>query len=429
MRIPHKRYYFLLAGWALCACAALAQTPAAPTAPAPRTITLQEALATATRNIDAQIGQQQLAAARADVMAANHAPLPVLSSSVSQMDLQHGVGGGSWLVDKRVDKNLGLDWTWERGNKRALRTQAAEQAASASAHDLQEIMTQQKLYASSAFFDLLAAQERVRQTSALAASAQQLADVAAKRLAAGDLSAQDAARSNIEAQRAKNDAVLAEQVRAEAELALGLVLGLGTNQLVASAPGSLEKTKQGADTAAWVSNRADVKAAAARVASAQAALDNALALTKNDVTVGTAIDHFPGTSTRMLTLRMQLPLQLGALGGYTFSGEIARAQAQLASAEAALERARQAAASDAARLARALQSSQERAIRYNETINPQAKQVAEQAELAYNKGALSLTDLLEARRTWRATTLEAIAAQTDFDKALTAWNIRTEALK
>jgi cobalt-zinc-cadmium efflux system outer membrane protein len=76
------------------------------------------------------------------------------------------------------------------------------------------------------------------------------------------------------------------------------------------------------------------------------------------------------------------------------------------------------------RLTQERQSSALRAASYAQNITLDAKRVADLAELAYNKGALSLTDLLEARRTWRATALEAIAAQTDFDKAQTAWDIR-----
>ena len=422
MRILHKNYRCSLVCIALAACNTFAQTP--------KEITLSEALAAAAQNIDAQIAKQLLAAARADVTAANRAPLPTLSTSISQIDLQNGVGAGSWLSNKRVDKNIGFDWTWERGSKRTLRTEAATQAANASTQDLSEALTQQKLLASNAFFDLVAAQERIKQVGAIATSAQQLANAAAKRLAAGDLSAQDTARSNIEAQRAKNDITLAEQDRARAELTLALILDVGQQKLIASASETLpNKTYNNTGVTPPIEQRADVQAAIARVESSKAALNNALALKKNDITLGTAIDHFPGTSTRLLTFRMQVPLQLSAFGGYSFDGEIARAQAQLAIAEAALERIRHAAYNDAQRLTQELQSSQIRAISYNGSIAPEAKRVADQAELAYNKGALSLTDLLEARRTWRATTLEAISAQTDFEKALTAWNIRTESLK
>ena len=399
-----------------------------------KSITLTEALAAATQNIDTQISKQLLSAARADITAANRAPLPLLSSSVSQIDLQNGIGAGSWLTDKRIDKNIGLDWTWERGNKRTLRTETATQAANAGAQDLSETLTQQKLLASNAFFDLYAAQERITQVKAIAASAGLLADAAAKRLAAGDLSAQDAARSQIEAERAKNDLQLAEQERARAELSLNLILDLGPQKLIANVPQATSSKAYGQMlheklTTLSIEDRADVRAAVARTEAAKSALNSALALRTNDITLGTAFDHWPGTSRRLLTFRMQMPLQLGALGGYTFGGEIARAEAQLAIAEAALERVRHTAYNDGQRLVQDLQSSQTRAANYSEGIAPQARRVAEQAELAYNKGALSLTDLLEARRTWRATTLEAIAAQADFEKSLSAWTIRTGAMK
>ena len=70
--------------------------------------------------------------------------------------------------------------------------------------------------------------------------------------------------------------------------------------------------------------------------------------------------------------------------------------------------------------------SDKRADSFVNDIEPQAKKVVEQSELAYAKGALTLTELLEARRIRRLTTLEAIAAQIDFEKAKAAWNIRHE---
>lgn len=431
MRIPHKFHARLLFSLLLAFSASSIQAQvASSSATATRPITLAEALLAATKNIDAQIARLQLTGARADILAANHAPLPTLSTSISQIDLQNGVGAGSWLSEKRVDKNVGFDWTWERGDKRTIRTRAATEAANASAQDLTEALIQQRLLASSAFFDLFSAQERIKQVGAIAESAKLLAATASKRLAAGDLSAQDAARSNIEAQRAQNDMTLAEQDRARAELTLNLILDLGAQKLVSIASPSPIKIASQApadkdyNQATVIEQRPDVQAALARTLAAKAQLDNALALQKNDVTLGTAFDHFPGTSNRLLTFRMQMPLQMGALGGYTYQGEIARAESQLAIAEAALERTRHAASNDVLRLHQELASSQQRATSYAQNITLDAKRVADQAELAYNKGALSLTDLLEARRTWRATTLEAIAAQTDFEKAQAAWDIR-----
>ncbi len=75
-----------------------------------------------------------------------------------------------------------------------------------------------------------------------------------------------------------------------------------------------------------------------------------------------------------------------------------------------------------------LQSTTQRSQSYQRDILPRASQVAAQAELAYTKGALTLSDLLDARRTLRATGLEALAAQAEHAKALTAWRLRTQSL-
>ena len=59
---------------------------------------------------------------------------------------------------------------------------------------------------------------------------------------------------------------------------------------------------------------------AARVEAAQAAWGGAKAQRNADVTWGASVDHVPGTSTRQVELRVQMPL----LWGYRFEGEAAR---------------------------------------------------------------------------------------------------------
>ena len=129
---------------------------AAGAAPA-ETLTLPQALAAARQNLEVAIARGDLAAARADILAANHAPLPQLSGKASNIDLDNGLGGGSLLGRKRIDKSIGIDWTWERGDKRVLRTRAAEQLAAAAQSDLDDVTLQQLLATQAAFLDLLAA--------------------------------------------------------------------------------------------------------------------------------------------------------------------------------------------------------------------------------------------------------------------------------
>lgn len=398
-----------------------AQTPAA----APLPVSLQQAMQAARDNLDVALARRYVAAARADVLSADRTPFPTLSASVSQIDLQNGNGTGNLLHERTIDKSVGLDWTWERGNKRELRTRTAQRAADAAQADLDETGTQQQLSALTGFYDLLAAQERVAAVAQIERNAAELAGIAARRLQAGDLSAQETARTEIEAQRARSDLRLAELELQRAALVLWQLTSLAEapEQMRARSdwpalPGALTTTTE---LDALIEARADVRAARARVEAARAALDNSSAQKKSDITWGVSYDHYPGTSTALVALRMSMPLQWG----YGYEGEIGRSTAQLAQAQDILEKTRRLARLELQRLQHEVQSTAARAQAYDSEILPRARRVAEGAELAYRKGALSLTDLLDARRTLRATVLDAVAARNEHAKALGAWQLRS----
>jgi len=395
-----------------------------------RELSLVQALQAARDNLDVSLSRRLLSAAQADIVAADRAPLPVLSAKAGQMDLQHGLGSGNPLTQKRIDKAVGLDWTWERGNKRELRTRAAQRNAAAAQADVDEVRVQQVAAAWAAYFDLLAAQDRLTQAQAIQASASQLAATAARRVAAGDLSAQESARTDIEAQRAQADVLSLQLEVQRASVALSQLVHQPTQvserTLLRAQSAWPALVSQDALTDSMVSalldQRADVRAGQERVQAALALADNARALKRADITLGSSIDHFPGTSTRLLELRMQMPLQWG----YSYDGEVGRALAELNQAQDALERIRVTASNDMLRLWHDLVSATERAQTYEDNILPRARRVADGAELAYNKGAIPLTDLLDARRTLRATLIDALSARTDHAKALGAWQLRTD---
>ncbi|GAA6119120.1 TolC family protein [Acidovorax sp. FG27] len=425
----------LACGGAFAACPPAHAQPAAPAAaPQPSPLpaqrgaawTLAQALAAARDNSEVNQARQELAGARADVLAADHAPLPSLTTKASSIDLQHGPGPGNVFTRKRIDKSVGIDWTWERGDKRALRKKAAEGAANAAEADVADTQVQQLQAALAAYYDLLAAQERVGEVAAIGRSLEQVAGMADRRVKAGDLSLQDASRTRIEAERARADTRAAEQARDDAALALAQVTGSSGSRLEAvDTPWPAlagDRPATDANLADWAENRADVRAALARAQAAQAALDGANALRKSDWTVGASVDHYPGTSTRQVELRVQIPLQWG----YQYQGEIGRAQADYTRAQDALENTRRLALLDLQRLRQTMDNAARRATDYDQGVLPRARQVAGSAELAYRKGAIALTDLLDAQRTLRATVLDALAARADYAKARGAWLLRTQ---
>ena len=433
------RHLFLYGGLAALSASpwALAADTAGPAAapsslasvPAASVLSLQQVLQAARQSPDVLAAQRALNAARADVRSADRAPAPTLSAGVSSIDLQNGVGGGSFWTQKRLDKSLGLDWTWERGNKRALRTEAAERNAKAAQADSQDSLLMQQIGAQAAFYDLLAAQQRLQAVQAIGQSAAQLAHSAQLRLKAGDLSAQDAARTQIEAERARADEQSAALDRQQAAWALsqwtGLPVPAGGWQAQGEWPQSAPDTVQAdALVDALIEQRPDVIAARERVAAAQANLQSALALRKADPSVGTTYDHFPGNSaTRMLALRISVPLN----GWERFEGEIGRAQAIAEQSQDLLQKTLLQARADLSALVQAWQTSARRLKIFEDNILPQATRVAAQAETAYSKGGLPLTDLLDARRTLKTTQLEALAVRNEHAKALGAWQLRSAA--
>ena len=104
-----------------------------------------------------------------------------------------------------------------------------------------------------------------------------------------------------------------------------------------------------------------------------------------------------------------------------FSGDIARADADLASAQEDLERLKGLVRSDAARSAALAASALERAQRLQQVSLPEATRAAQAIDFAFSRGAATLTDLFDARRQLVAVRIEALNARADYSKAVLAW--------
>ena len=386
-------------------------------------LSLGQALRAAAENFDVAIARAAVDGAHSDLLAADHAPLPLLSVKAGSIDLQHGIGPGSLLADKRIDKSVGLDWTWERGDKRVLRNAAARSGMKAAQSDFLEMRIEQQLQAQAAFYDLLAAQQSEREIKAIAESAQAMAGVLRQRLRAGDVSAQDLARVEIEAIKASIDQETSSLTLQRAAMALAQILGLRSQPRVEEVWPALHVAVALAESeqAAAVEARPDVQAAQARVDQALAGLDVALASRKADLTWGLSVDHYPGTSTRQIELRLQMPLQVG----YGQEGEIGRARAQVQQAQDLAAKTRLSALIEQSRLWQEARIAAIKASSQEFELLPRARQLLTQAELAYGKGAQTLTELLDARRSLRASLLDAIACQADFAKAQGSWVLRS----
>ncbi len=389
-------------------------------------VSLGQALEAASANLDVTIARSVLAAGQAEILVADRPPVPVVTLKSSQIDLQNGTGAGNLLTRKRIDKSLGVDWTWERGDKRRLRTQAATSFAQAAQADVQEIITQQQIAASNAFWELAAAQERASHVQGLYELATHLEQTTAQRVKAGDLPALEGMRADVEARRAAGELQSVQLEQRRSELALRQILRRNDEQPLVAQPTWPVLASQ-PPAVLQAQERSDVLAARLRVEAAEAAKSSALALRQSDITLGSSIDHYPSVSTRLVEFRVQIPLQ-GVLGNHNYEGEAARALAQLNQAQDALEKVTRAADAEARRLAAEISTLAERARQYQTVIVPRARQIAQLGELAYSKGAMSLTELIDTRRTLRSVLLEELAVRADYARAYTVWQIRSRQL-
>ena len=171
--------------------------------------------------------------------------------------------------------------------------------------------------------------------------------------------------------------------------------------------------------------RPDVLAALARLRAAEQLRDLAAAGRTRDVNVGLQLDHWPtspanssGTGNTV-SLSVTVPLFIH----HANEAELARAEADVVTAQDALRRIRDTAAAELARTAARARNAAERRRLVVEQLEPAAEKVAAGAELAYQRGASSALELLDARRSLRAVRVERVNADADLAKALADWQV------
>jgi cobalt-zinc-cadmium efflux system outer membrane protein len=390
---------------------------------AAQSLRLDQAIALAEQhNHDLKQAAIAVDSANAAVTSAAAAPNPVLTLQTMNINPAAGIGAGS-LRSKTVDSTARVDQLIERGGKRALRTQAAEQLEAAARGDLDDARRQLRRDVAAAYYDLLAAQERAVIGADAADLAERALAAAEQRHKAGDLSGSDTGRLRIDALRARNDADDAAAAVDEARRALALLLGRDeAASLSAAGPWPAGDAGSLPAVDAAVEHRADVQAARARVAAAVAARDLARAGRTRDVTVGVQFEHYPTspTNTQGSGNSVGIAVQVPLFVRYAQQGEIRAAEAALDAAADNLDKVRQAARADVARARAQAGAAARRAARYEREILPATRKAADDAEFAFAHGALGVMDMLDVRRAWRAAQLDALAARADLAKALSA---------
>ena len=374
------------------------------------------------KNLNIQIAKTQVEAAKADTLSAARRPNPQLSYYMNSI----GTGRDHRYLNGS-DQVIHIDQTFERGDKRELRIKNADLMLHASESDLQNIARLSKTQLYQLYYQLLLAQEKLRISEDNVSLYQKTLEVSQLRFKAGDISSAELSRLDLDKLRAENEVLQAKNNLKQAQIELAMYIGEELNAPVIEAsdtwPKLMEKAYQNSIN---VDDRPDVKAAMLRLNAADTNLELALALKKRDITIGAQIEH---NSLDLESNTVGLGVSIPLLTGYGYEGEIARAASDKKLAETDLERIKAQAISEINRARGDLKTAEARVMQYDENLLKEADKVLQSAEFAYQQGAQSVMDLLDARRTYKLTQIEAMNARYEYATSLSSWLLLSQESK
>lgn len=377
-------------------------------------------------NRDVIAAQRAAEAAGADRIIAGQRPNPTLTLGTNNFNPKAGIGSGS-LRDKAVDSSVRLDQLIERGNKGGLREQQADANIRAAGADYLDVLRLQRAALRTLYFDLAFQQVRRRLMREFADLSGESLRAAEKRFSAGDIAEIDLSRFRLDAAKAENDVRSADadlaRVRADFVRSIAAEGAAARAGVQAALPDAATSAGELSVAAARIDTRPDLIAARQRVNAAEAASALARAIATRDVTLGAQFDRWPvtGSNTQGTGNSFGFTLSIPLFVRHANKGEATRASVDLQTARELANRIEVQAKSDVRITHDAWIAAIERLKRTERDVQPLAKKVADAAEFAYRKGAISVLELLDARRNFKLVALDAAQARADAGKAWAAF--------
>ena len=363
------------------------------------------------KNREVQLAHSLVDAADADRLSARQRPNPQLSLNTGSLTSNGGV--------KQSDAIVRIDQTFERGGKRELRMKGADLRLSAAREDLADTARQSLVALAQAYFDLVLAQEKLTISQSNALLFEKTVAAARLKLQVGDIARSELSRIRVDALRAENDVRQAQSDVRQAQVSLAYMIGAEalSSSIHAADHWPLAQSMP-LNPEMNIDQRPDVRSAVLRLQAANAARDLALAFKTRDVTLGFQYERNGSNApSHSVGVGISIPL----LTGYEYEGEIRHAEVDALDAEESLERVRAQAFVEISRAIDSLENAAQRVKRFQESLLSEAAAALDSAEFAYLHGGLSVMDLLDARRVYKATLLESANAEADYAKALTVW--------
>jgi cobalt-zinc-cadmium efflux system outer membrane protein len=398
-----------------------ASAPAAPQNPAPARVTLDEAVDLALKhNHSLQAARTMILQNQALEITANLRPNPTLNGDAqflpifSPSDLNHDYLNNSAQFD------VGLGYLFERGKKRQHRLQAAKDQTAVTAAQVSDNERTLTFNVASQFIAALLAQANVELADSDLKSFQQTVEISEARTRSGAMSEGDLLKIKLQLLQFQTDVSASRLARLQALASLRQLLGYESIAENYEVIGDLEykPVALGKDDlkALALRQRPDVHAAQLGVTAAESQLSLAQANGKRDVSASANYSHVAAANSASFFGSIQLPLF------DRNQGEIARTRYAVGQSQELSSEQASLALTDVENSYEALRTSDQVVQLYQSGYLKQSEDSRDISQYAYQRGAASLLDFLDAERSYRATQLA-------YRQALASYMISIEQLR
>src|SRR5580704_12091456 len=370
----------------------------------PARVSLDDAIDLALKhNHSLQAARTTILQNQAEEITANLRPNPTLLGDAQFLPFfQPNQFSGTYL-DNSAQFDVGLSYLFERGKKRQHRLQAAKDQTAVTSATVDDNARTLTFNVASQFISALLAQSELELAEKDLASFQQTVDISQASYTAGSMSGGDLLKIKIQLLQFQMDVSAAKLARVQALASLRQLLGYESVPESYEVVGDLEykPVKVGEDDlkAMALRQRPDVRAAQLGVTAAQSQLALAKANGKPDVTGQANYTHVADTNTASLFASIPLPVFNRNQGEIARTGFAITQSQELSSEQASI------ALTDVTNSYEGLRTADEVVELYQSGYLKEAEDSRDISQYAYQHGAASLLDFLDAERSYRSTEL------------------------
>ena len=383
--------------------AATPPAQAAATQPSPARISLDDAIRLALqRNHALQALRTTIQQSLAEEITANLRPNPTLGLDAQFLPFQPSQITSDY-INQQAQFDAGVGYLFERGRKRQHRLQAAQDVTAVVRSQVSDSERQLTFNVGQQFVDTLLAESTLEFAQQDLDSFQKTVEISKERYRVGDLSEGDYLKIKLQLLQFQSDVSAAKLAKLQALAALRQLLGFESVPDDYDVQGTLDYQPVHADMTGLKSlaalNRPDLRAAQQAVVAAESQLALQKANGKWDFNGTFNYTHTAATNSGAFFYNM--PLQFFNRN----QGEIQRASYGITQAQQQASETTQQVSTDVVQAYENLRTNDQIVQLYQGGYVDEAKQSRDISEYAYQKGAASLLDYLDAERTYRANQL------------------------